>query len=85
MNPTQTQLGEGKFDHRKVLILTGNYQQYKHCLKENSLKSTEAIYVRSRFDMFGTIAKKVICYGTYFENPYFDELKIEAESRIREL
>ena len=61
------------------LVVAGNYNQYKHYLRDNNLTPAEAKYIANEGQLMGYTEAEIILYGSWWESP-----ACEAAQRLRE-
>ena len=68
---------------KKVLVLAGNYEQYRQWLRDNNHHSKVAVYGADAEQIFGIEVSKVVTTGTFWERNGASELYALAKLRER--
>ncbi len=54
-----------------IAVIAGNYREYIEFLKEHSLSTNEAKYIKKASDLSGHYVKDVEFVGSYCDNSFF--------------
>ena len=69
---------------KKIIILAGNFEQFKNYVDSQDRNHQDFVYCSSIEAILGIDAEKIITVGTFWNRQDAGKLKDFADSRIRE-